>query len=267
MQTKKPVVIDHDEFLSVLMTGDRDTLKGNVIFGVKVEGLDLTELDLSNCVLIDTSFTRCNLHKANFNGVHTGSTGVSFIGCEIQGAKFNDADLSAVSLLGCTILGTEFMHADFSRSKVVGSRLLSCNLRGTNFVGADLDGTVFQNNDLYNAIGNGAQLKSIMCAPWPITYTATELQFASHRTDAARPDMIRTDSVKVSHGIGAAQTWEKWKALILSVMKHEPAVKSPNVPFLPHSYKGTEIAELLSELKVSGEHGSVYVESVEDESE
>lgn len=264
MQIEKPVVIDHAEFVSILESGSWKGFKGNILFGVKMEGADLTGIDLSDCVLFDCSFTACNLHKANLSGLHTGNSGVLFIGCDLQGANLAKADLSTLSFIGCKLMGCDMTHADLSRSFIIGSYLITCNLRGVNMVDADLTGTVLQNNDMYNTVGNGVQLKSILCAAWPITYTSTELQFASVRVDALRP-VIRDAALKQTHGEIALSTWKKWAGLIGSVMIHEPAVAFPDSPFLPVRFKDTATAEALPGLRVSHDNGFVFVEPPEDE--
>lgn len=267
METKKPVVIDQPDFLILLESGNWKGFKGNVLSGVELKGLDLSEIDLSGCVLFDCTFTSCNFHNANLSGLHTGNSGASFIDCNLHSVNFASADLSNLSFLGCTILACEMSNADLSSSQIIGSRLITCNLRGVNMVKSDLTGTVLQNNDLYDTIGNGAQLKSILCAQWPITYTFAELQFASLRSASTNPAGIRESALLSVHGQSSVDTWRRWKNLIGSVILHEPAVMFPEEPFLPVRFKGTPISETLSGLKVSQEDGFFFVAPPQEEGE
>jgi len=93
---------------------------------LRVEGADLSGLDMNNIRLDRAFFLRCNLSKANFT--HSWAPGAEFNTCILDGCKFTDADMCGADLIGCR--GT---LADFTRTQLAGANIEYSQFQNTHF--------------------------------------------------------------------------------------------------------------------------------------
>ncbi|MFC0712238.1 hypothetical protein, partial [Azorhizophilus paspali] len=76
---------------------------------------------------------------------------------------------------------------------------------------------------LWGVSGNGAEIKSIQCDLWPVTYTATHMQIGCqlHRIeqwwDFGDAEIDRMDS-------RALDWWQTWKPILKQIVETSPAV-------------------------------------------
>lgn len=96
----------------------------------------------------NTNFTGANLSKANFS--HATLTGANFTGANLSGAYLTYADMERAIFQGANLRGAKFGTGEIVFLDIdIGSNrwinLFRNNMRGTNFVGADLSGAVFTN--------------------------------------------------------------------------------------------------------------------------
>lgn len=94
-------------------------------------GIDLTEVDLSNITVADAVFHNIDLSSTTFSDSHF--TNVKFENCDLSSADFTRSNLEECSFNNSILNGTDFSYAVISY----------CN-----FNEADMAGTVLQESDL-----------------------------------------------------------------------------------------------------------------------
>lgn len=224
--------IDQSEFDKMLSVEGSD-FKNKIFVGVRVFNEDLSGIDFTESFFVECAFLHCDLSDSNFTGVHTGNTGLKFDGCELDRAKFGNADLSTCEFFGCRMVGVDFVDAILARSFVLGCHVLSCDLSGAILTGACLEGSAMSGNNLNRTQGNGKEIRSVSVADWPCCYTATEIQLGCHRLAHDRMWRVVPDVFRRMAGDGAAATWERWREHMQQIVAREPATPTPDVPFFP----------------------------------
>ena len=94
-------------------------------------GIDLTEVDLSNITVADAVFHNIDLSSTTFSDSHF--TNVKFENCDLSSADFTRSNLEVCSFNNSILNGTDFSYAVISY----------CN-----FNEADMAGAVLQESDL-----------------------------------------------------------------------------------------------------------------------
>lgn len=94
-------------------------------------GIDLTEVDLSNITVADAVFHNIDLSSTTFSDSHF--TSVKFENCDLSSADFTRSNLEECSFNNSILNGTDFSYAVINY----------CN-----FNEADMAGTVLQESDL-----------------------------------------------------------------------------------------------------------------------
>lgn len=94
-------------------------------------GIDLTEVDLSNITIADAVFHNIDLSSTTFSDSHF--TNVKFENCDLSSADFTRSNLEECSFNNSILNGTDFSYAVINY----------CN-----FNEADMAGTVLQESDL-----------------------------------------------------------------------------------------------------------------------
>ena len=97
-------------------------------------GIDLTEVDLSNITVADAVFHNIDLSSTTFSDSHF--TNVKFENCDLSSADFTRSNLEECSFNNSILNGTDFSYAVISY----------CN-----FNEADMAGAVLQESDLTNS--------------------------------------------------------------------------------------------------------------------
>ena len=114
---------------------------GSNMRGADLRGADLSGADLDRTVLSDANLSGANLSGANLQRS-------SLIGADLTGANFTGANFSGADLVRSDLTDAVLNDADMFQTRVWG-----CTVNGTDFSGAALGYTVFQDCDLRNAIG------------------------------------------------------------------------------------------------------------------
>ena len=96
-----------------------------------INGIDLTEVDLSNITVTDAVFHNIDLSSTTFSDSHF--TNVKFENCDLSSADFTRSNLEECSFNNSILNGTDFSYAVINY----------CN-----FNEADMAGTVLQESDL-----------------------------------------------------------------------------------------------------------------------
>lgn len=94
-------------------------------------GIDLTEVDLSNITVADAVFHNIDLSSTTFSDSHF--TNVKFENCDLSSADFTRSNLEECSFNNSILNGTDFSYAVINY----------CN-----FNEADMAGTILQESDL-----------------------------------------------------------------------------------------------------------------------
>ena len=97
-------------------------------------GIDLTEVDLSNITVADAVFHNIDLSSTTFSDSHF--TNVKFENCDLSSADFTRSNLEECSFNNSILNGTDFSYAVINY----------CN-----FNEADMAGAVLQESDLTNS--------------------------------------------------------------------------------------------------------------------
>jgi uncharacterized protein YjbI with pentapeptide repeats len=112
-------------------------------FGGDFAGLDLSGVDFRGhyavgyeTILRNTSFSQCNLHRAEFGAAIL--DGADFTGANLERATFITASLKQATLLRVNLKGTRFYQTDLSGAKLTRADLSSADITGSNFSGANL---------------------------------------------------------------------------------------------------------------------------------
>ena len=114
----------------------------------KLQGIDLSNMNLSNIEIRGSKFTNSILNGTKFNtSILQGSM---LNNCHLISAKFKESNLTYVNFSNSDLRG-----ANFSNSNLYKTDFTGCNLEGANFTNAKFDITTnFTNANLNNIIVN-----------------------------------------------------------------------------------------------------------------
>lgn len=152
---------------------DRGWLNGglSLLAGMTLRDARLTNADLSEANLQNTTFLRTDLTGANLDGVVL--NGGNLAACQLDGASFNEARLRGVKAYetdfsGALMVGVDLSNAELDGARILkatisdallpGARLKRVDLRGAALTRSDLSGAVFWGADLEEANLAGASL-------------------------------------------------------------------------------------------------------------
>ncbi|WP_394543695.1 pentapeptide repeat-containing protein [Azorhizophilus paspali] len=143
---------------------------------------------------------------------------------DLRGAYLRDADLRGANLSDANLRGAYLRDADLRGANLSDANLRGANLSDANLRGANLSGAYLAEiASLWGVSGNGAEIKSIQCDLWPVTYTATHMQIGCqlHRIeqwwDFGDAEIDRMDS-------RALDWWQTWKPILKQIVETSPAV-------------------------------------------
>lgn len=115
----------------------------------------LSEIDFSQCVMLDCRLNGADLRGACFNGA-------DLSGAQLCDALLNDASLRSAQLGNATLAGADVTGAQFASSYLQGTRLIGikgnpatfdgCTLLRADLSGADLRNASFEHASLHEAI-------------------------------------------------------------------------------------------------------------------
>lgn len=151
------------------------------IEGCTFSDCDLEEVDLSNLLVVDTTFQDCDMRMIRVDG--TRLQGVRFVRCRLSGVAFSDCSDFA---LGLTLSACDAEFTGFSELKLWGMSFGASVLKGADFIGADLAGADLSGCDLLDATFEGTNL--------------TKTDFRGAVNFAIDPDANRLRGAKFSRG-------------------------------------------------------------------
>ena len=149
-----------------------------VLRKASLNGVDLSEANLTGAILIDVQLKRANLKGANLSGANL--TGANLVQADLSGAELHGiilerANLSGANLDGADLSGADLTEATLTRidfrnvnlnavvlnsATLIGAELWGTDLKGAQLVGADIRGSNLVGANLSGAsIGN--QLKKL----------------------------------------------------------------------------------------------------------
>lgn len=133
-------------------------LAGAKLLGTNLNGLDLSEANLSRVYLrgaelCDVDFSSANLQQANFGGADL--SGAYLSDANLEGANFHRASLALANLSGANLTG-----ADFTEANLRNANLSDTQLKGANFTGADLTGAGMVLSDITDVILDGVKVNN-----------------------------------------------------------------------------------------------------------
>ena len=105
---------------------------------------DLSQIDFSGSVMVDSDLSRARFHSANLRGVY------------FRGVKLYKADLTAADLSDAYLVESEF-----SSAKLIDAILAGSNLTDSLLHKADLSGASLKNANLTRTVLTGADLKFV----------------------------------------------------------------------------------------------------------
>lgn len=128
-------------------------LAGQLFHKVDLQGMLLTEADLSAC-----NFLECDLTKVDLRGATL--AGATFVTCKLDHAKLSGAQcMGAITVKDCTLIQVDMNQANlqnfnFGASNLRGARMVRATLDGANLTGARMEGA-----DLRLATAKGALIR------------------------------------------------------------------------------------------------------------
>lgn len=121
-------------------------------------GIDLTEVDLSNITVADAVFHNVDLSSTTFSDAHL--TNVKFENCDLSSADFTRSNLEECNFNGSILNGTDFSYAVVSYCNFNEADMAGAILQETDFTDSDLstsynlnacrfdDGTIWPDDDM-----------------------------------------------------------------------------------------------------------------------
>ncbi|MFD2404870.1 pentapeptide repeat-containing protein [Azorhizophilus paspali] len=182
-----------------------------------MSGAYLSLADLRGAYLRDADLRVADMSLANLRGAYLRDADLR--GAYLRDADLRVADMSLANLRGAYLRDADLRGANLSDANLRGANLSDANLRGANLSGAYLAEIA----SLWGVSGNGAEIKSIQCDLWPVTYTATHMQIGCqlHRIeqwwDFGDAEIDRMDS-------RALDWWQTWKPILKQIVETSPAV-------------------------------------------
>ncbi|WP_213941219.1 pentapeptide repeat-containing protein [Pseudomonas sp. dw_612] len=176
---------------------------------------------------------RAGLSDANLRGANLSDANLS--GANLSGAYLRDANLRGANLRGANLSDANLRGANLSDANLRGANLRDANLSGANLSGANLRGAYLRGaylrgvSTLWNASGNGCEIKALQCGTYPVTYTNTHMQIGCQIHQIAEwwtfsaAEIDRMDSE-------ATAWWSVWKPILQNIIASAPAVPGGAAP-------------------------------------
>lgn len=121
---------------------------------------------------------------------------------DLSRANLSRANLSWAHLSWANLRGADLRGADLSRANLIEANLIEANLRG--------------------AIGNMAEVRSLQCSEWPVTYTATHMQIGCQTHEIAAWWAFDDEAINDMDD-DALDWWRAWKPILQQVIAAAPA--------------------------------------------
>ena len=163
LEVSENIEIDQQNFLLRYANGERDfhelKLTG-VNYGLKLAGVNISEINLSRANLCFTNMFRTNLSEANLTGVNlvqanlseANLTRTNLIKAALQYASLSAANLQNANLSGANLQNANLNRANLQNANLSGANLQGSNLSEANLQNANLSETNLQKANLFNAI-------------------------------------------------------------------------------------------------------------------
>jgi hypothetical protein len=139
--------------------------------GVQSKNTDLSGIDLSMTVLVESDFSGSSLENANLSMANLQSSALlsaklaeaNLGGCRLRSARLTDADLRDAFLVQAELYGANLRHAILTNAKLINADLREADLewaqlQGAHLAGANLGRTSLAAADLRGASLMGAHL-------------------------------------------------------------------------------------------------------------
>ena len=172
--------------------------------------------DLSSADLRSANLRSANLRSANLSYANLRSADLSY--ANLSSANLSSANLSSANLSSANLSYADLSYADLRSADLSNSDLRYANLSYANLRYADLS-----TSRINCAIGNMAEIKTLLLEVWPITYTAEHLHIGCERHLIS--DWWDFDDDRIARmDIKALGWWKKWKDFIRQAIEMSPAV-------------------------------------------
>ncbi len=149
--------VDNSTLLRIFQAADFTyaDMKGAVLSGEYLGGINLFAADLSGAVLDETNFTNANLSNANLSGAifaRAKMTAARLRESNLENAYFESADLREANFYGAYMRGAKLNGADLRNTRFAKTNLNHADLSGTllaraSFDGASLDSCIVNEMD------------------------------------------------------------------------------------------------------------------------
>ena len=141
----------------------------------------------------------------------------------LRGEVGERADLSSADLSYADLSYADLRSADLSNSDLRSADLSNSDLRYADLRDANLRYADLSTSRINCAIGNMAEIKTLLLEVWPITYTAEHLHIGCERHLIS--DWWDFDDDRIARmDIKALGWWKKWKDFIRQAIEMSPAV-------------------------------------------
>ncbi len=151
------------------------------------------------------------------NGKLTNLTGADLRGADLFRAYLPGADLFGAILRGAYLPGANLTGADLRGADLTGANLCYADLRGAILRGANLFGV-----NLFNTVGNLAEVKSLHIDTYIVTYTADRLQIGCKNHSFGEWCGFGDDAISEMDS-RALEWWKKHKDIIFQIIELSPA--------------------------------------------
>ena len=160
------------------------------------------------------------LWLANEGGERANLSGADLPRANLYRANLSRANLPRANLYRADLYGANLSGADLYGADLSRANLSEANLSEANLSRADLSGA-----NLYRAVGNMREMKTIITDNHPMTYTHDTLQIGCERHPIA--DWWEFDDERIAKmETGAVEWWAIWKPILQNIIAVSPA-KAP----------------------------------------
>ena len=183
----------------------------------KGEIADLSNVDMSNVDLSNT-----NLHNVDLNNSDLNNS-------DLRNADLSNTNLSSTNLhntnLSNTNLNNAYLcNADLSNAYLSNAYLINADLSNADLRNADLRNADLHNVDLHNTIGNGKEVKTLLCfEPYIINYTAENLQIGCKNYPIKDWWGFTNKEILEMDGKIALGFWNNYKSILMKIIELSPA--------------------------------------------
>lgn len=200
---------------------------------------------LSDCIFANTNLSRASLKYASLNASYMQQADLS--DASLDNGKWIDVDLRRANLRGADLTDSDFKRVDFrgadlSNANLTNARFIDCNLCDVNLSNANLDKATFTRTlldgspvhgvaSMNEALGNGAQIKHVVCNPHTVTYTEEHLFINGHKRSQQEWWSLTDDQVSA---LVDPVWWKTWKPLLQQITAVSPAVSVSQMATTAH---------------------------------